>query len=294
MKRFLLSIQLLAGSLLGGCAPAPAEPAPKPALWKVADADTTIYLFGNVHTLRPNTNWRTKTFDDAVTKSQQLVLEILPDGVAEQQAAAMKALAYSAGLPPILERVAPEKRAALKELIEQSGIPEKSFDELETWAVALILSASTQKSLNAEFSEGAERQLGDNFKRAGKPIFALESVEEQMRLFDTIPEAAQRRFLTNVVDDTPNANASFTKMVNAWLRGDTKEIEAIFDKEVQRSPGLVEALFRHRNAAWAEWIRKRLNTPGTIMVAVGTGHLVGTDSVLSLLQAQGLTVERVQ
>ena len=51
---------------------------------------------------------------------------------------------------------------------------------------------------------------------------------------------------------------------------------------------------KKRNAAWAEWVAKRLGQPGTIMVAVGAGHLAGKDSVQRLLQARGVRATRVQ
>lgn len=294
MKRFLLSIPALVGSLLAGCAPSPAEPAPKPALWKVADADTTIYLFGTIHLLPPDTRWRTKTFDGAAERAQQLVLEIVPDGIAEQQAEAMRTLAYSPGLPALRDRVPAGKRAALDALIEKSGIPAASLDGLESWAAAIALASATLRTLDSKPGAGVEQQLGDSFKSAGKPIGALESVDAQMRMFDGLPEETQRRFLTGVIDDAGDTNAAFAKMIEAWSSGDTNRIAESFDAELRQSPELADALLHRRNAAWADWIRKRLDTPGTVMVAVGAGHLAGKDSVQSLLQAQGLKVERIQ
>ena len=45
----------------GACATTPPEPVapavPGPALWKVADKDTTIYLFGTVHALPKDVPW---------------------------------------------------------------------------------------------------------------------------------------------------------------------------------------------------------------------------------------------
>ncbi|MBY8822750.1 TraB/GumN family protein [Sphingomonas colocasiae] len=294
MKRFLLSIPALVGSLLAGCASAPADPGPKPALWKVADADTTIYLFGTIHLLPPDTRWRTKAFDGAAERAQQLVLEIVPDGIAEQQAEAMRTLAYSSGLPALRDRVPDGKRAALDALIEKSDIPAASLDGLETWAAAIALASATLRTLDSKPGAGVEQQLGDSFKTAGKPIGALESVDAQMRMFDGLPEETQRRFLVSVIDDAADTNAAFAKMIKAWSSGDTNKIAASFDAELRQSPELAEALFHRRNAAWAEWIRKRLHTPGTVMVAVGAGHLAGKDSVQSLLQAQELKVERIQ
>jgi uncharacterized protein YbaP (TraB family) len=53
-------------------------------------------------------------------------------------------------------------------------------------------------------------------------------------------------------------------------------------------------LIRKRNAAWADWLTKRLDKPGTIFVAVGAGHLAGEDSVQTMLDAKGLRATRLQ
>jgi uncharacterized protein YbaP (TraB family) len=63
MKRLVLPLLLLTG-----CAAAPAGPPARPALWALSDADTAIYLFGTIHLLPDDMQWRTKAFDDAVTR----------------------------------------------------------------------------------------------------------------------------------------------------------------------------------------------------------------------------------
>jgi uncharacterized protein YbaP (TraB family) len=60
------------------------------------------------------------------------------------------------------------------------------------------------------------------------------------------------------------------------------------------SPELMDALIARRNANWANWVRTRMDKPGTVMMAVGAGHLAGDKSVVKLLQKQGLKVTRVQ
>ena len=62
------------------------------------------------------------------------------------------------------------------------------------------------------------------------------------------------------------------------------------------STDIVETQSGHeqRNANWAEWIDTRLDTPGTVFVAVGAGHLAGTKSVQDYLAAKDIAVTRVK
>ena len=58
--------------------------------------------------------------------------------------------------------------------------------------------------------------------------------------------------------------------------------------------GLTELLLTQRNKAWADWIKARLDKPGTVFMAVGAGHLAGPGSVQDQLSARGLAATRLQ
>ena len=105
-------------------AKAPAVATAKPALWKIADADTTIYLFGTIHLLPKRTEWRTAKFNQATASAQSLVVETVVDEANPQSAVmTMMKLAISPNLPSILSRVSPDKRAALAAKIAKPCSP---------------------------------------------------------------------------------------------------------------------------------------------------------------------------
>ena len=52
-------------------------------------------------------------------------------------------------------------------------------------------------------------------------------------------------------------------------------------------------MFTERNARWADWIAARMQTPGTVFVAVGAGHLAGKDSLLVRLAETRIASQRV-
>jgi uncharacterized protein len=290
MKRLLLALLALAGCT----GAATSETPPKPAMWKVADADTTIYLFGTIHMLPKDYAWRTPQFDAVAAQADELVLEIVPEGNAAAHAQAMKALAYSPGLPPLRDRVPAEKRAGLDALIAKAGLKPGQLDGLETWAAASALGAVGYRDLGASHADGVESQLSASFRSNNKPVSALETTMGQLSLFDTLPEQTQRRFLTSMIEDQADITMDFTAMLKAWSSGNPAKIAASFDEELKESPELAEVFMTRRNADWTDWIKTRLDRPGTVMVAVGAGHLAGKDSVQAMLAKQGLKVTRVQ
>ena len=270
-------------------------PMAKPALWKIADKDTTIYLFGTIHLMPSGTEWRTAKFNQAAASSQTLVVETVIDEANPQAAiGSMMKLAVSPNLPPILDRVPVDKRAALAGVIARSGMPAGVLDRLETWAAGMILLGVTFKDLGLDPNSGVETALRSEFKTAAKPIDQLETNSEQFGFFDSLSEGAQRKFLASVLDDPTKGRAEFAEMLSVWTRGDVRAMGDSFNRELKDSPELRENLLRKRNANWNGWLQRRMQQPGTVFVAVGAGHLSGNDSVISMLEKAGYKVKRVQ
>jgi uncharacterized protein YbaP (TraB family) len=279
------------------CASAPAAgPKPaSPALWKVADHDTTIYLFGTIHLLPSDLKWRSATFDKAAASSDTLVIETdIDESNPTATLGELFKLALSPGLPPLAERVKPEKRAALATAVAKSGIPAAALDKMETWAAAFLLLGVQFKDMGLEPGSGVETALKKQFVAGGKPVGQLETNAEQLSLFDKLSEPAQREFLEGVLDNPTEMNSEFQVMLDAWSRGDIAGVAKSFNGDMGDSPELMDALIARRNANWANWVRTRMDKPGTVMMAVGAGHLAGDKSVVKLLQKQGLKVTRVQ
>ena len=113
-------------------------------------------------------------------------------------------------------------------------------------------------------------------------------------MFDTLSEASQRKFLEGVLEDPAASKSEFDMMLKAWARGDVAGVAKSFNDAENDSPEMLDALIARRNANWSRWVTARLDQPGTVMVAVGAGHLAGDKSVVSLLEKQGVTVTRVQ
>jgi uncharacterized protein len=284
-------------TLLLGAVPAQARTpqVAHPALWEVSDPDTTIYLFGTIHLLPDNVQWRSTKFDDAVASSQQLVVEtIVDDKNPSKLMSAMASLGFTNALPPLVQRVPAAKRPALEAAIKKSGFPPHAFDRMKTWAAAFILLGNQFRDLGLKGGQGVEQVLRGEFATAGKPIGELETNVEQLGFFDKLPESAQLELLEGAIEGGKATSTEFNGMIRAWSHGDVPGIARTFDHDLSHSPALQQSLLHQRNANWSKWIEQRLGQPGTIIVAVGAGHLAGKDSVLAMLKKDGYTVRRVQ
>lgn len=294
--KFLKRAFTAAGLAIAALAPQPAlAEAAKPALWEVSDPDTKIYLFGTIHLLPKGYEWKTRAIDRAISSSDTLVIETIIDTKNPQALAAeLVRLGYSPGLPPLASRIHPLKRPLLQAAIARSGVPPKIFDQMETWAAAFTLLGVQFREVGLQGEDGVEQTLKAAFATAGKPVGQLETNSEQLGFFDTLPQDAQRALLEGAIEDPKTIGGDFAGMLQSWASGDVEAIGQSFNHGLAASPALREALIRRRNANWSNWIARRLAAPGTILIAVGAGHLAGPDSVQEMLERHGFRVRRVQ
>ncbi|MET3723991.1 TraB/GumN family protein [Sphingomonas trueperi] len=276
--------------LLGSCGAAPREA--KPALWAVRDGDTTVYLFGTVHLLRPELRWFGGPVRTAFDASDTLVLELVMPPEAETQALLDK-LGRTPGDPTVAALPAPE-HARLEGALRQAGLPPQALDRDEPWLAALTLSLLPLQKLGYDDANGVEQVLQAAAKKAGKQVTGLETAEQQFGYFDHLSAAAQGRLLGDTLTGLPETGANLDAAVAAWSKGDADTLARMLNADLAGNPELRETLLLRRNRAWADWIRARMQTPGTVFVAVGAGHLAGDASVLALLSKAGLKVERLQ
>ena len=142
------------------------------------------------------------------------------------------------------------------------------------------------------FDAGAGADAALSARAEGKTRHALETVDEQIALFDALPMDAQLVFLDQTVESMNSSVDILAQMIDKWLLGDATALAEMMNNEID-DPVLYERLLTARNARWADWIKQRMDRPGTVFVAVGAGHLAGKGSVQDMLRKRGLKVRRV-
>ena len=272
---------------------------PRPAIWLLSDADTRIYLFGTVHVLHPDLRWRSATFNRIARDAQELVLELSDQEMssANVDAFAMMRMAKSV---PLLQRVSADRREGLARMLRELQIPEGSFDNLETWAVAVILGVSQMAreyaggegsaAQAAGAASGVEETLTSEFRSTNRPISGVETAADQIGAFRGMPLNVQQAMLDETVDAYITGEEAGDPDESDWISGNLDGIAAEMET---LPPELYESLITRRNRGFADWLVRRLDRPGTVLFAIGAGHLAGRVSVQSMLESRGLRVQRI-
>lgn len=291
VRRFAFALVAPAVMALAmGAAPVRAEP----SLWVIKDKDSTIYLFGTVHVLRPETQWRTPKIAKAFEAADDVVMEIeQPEKPADTQALMLK---YGIDrTTPLSAKLKPETYAKLQAAGQGMGFPPQALDVMRPWLAALTVSLTPLLKAGYDPESGVEKLLNAQAKAAGKPVSAFETMEQQVRFFADMTPAQETQLLESTLDEVDDGPAKIDALVNAWASGDQAELKRQMVDEMQGEyPELYKLLLVDRNADWAQQLKTKLAGSGVSFVAVGAGHLTGPDSVQAQLAKLGVKTEVVK
>ena len=277
--------------LLAGCGTPETGPQARPAMWLVEDDDTRIYILGTMHALPRGTDWDDGKVADAIQTAGELVLELSP---AELAAAGgvFQTLAPREAPLAIEARISGDALARYRAL-EASG-SDFGAEKLDDWAVMVLMGQRVAQEAELSPADGVETGLTRMFEAKGKPISGLETAQEQLMLFETLDASTQRTLLRRAAEKADGAAEDVIALTDAWGRGDVAALEKVINEDVDAAPLARKAIITDRNRKWSAWVKRRMDQPGTILMAVGAGHLVGADGVPAMLEAGGLKVHRVQ
>lgn len=284
LKRVLLSAFALG---LAACTAQPTR-SEGPALWRIADADSEIWLFGTVHVLPPSLDWGSPRLDAAFDAADELVVETDPDAATTAALVAR----YGVADAPLSTQLSPTANARLRRICAQLHIDPQSLETARPWLAALRLSFAYAVAHGQSAEAGVEAVLIPRARAAGKPITFLETPEQQIRTLADLSDADQIRFLDAGLRQIEEEGDSLNELDAAWARGDVAALDALARTQLREAgEAPYAALITRRNTAWTAEIQRRLAGSGRIFYAVGAAHLVGEDGVVAQLRAGGISVE---
>ncbi len=264
----------------------------RPALWKVSDADTTIYLFGTIHLLPQGMEWLNGPLAEAVSSADELVTEIpeVADGTVQTSLMARAVLPKGKSLRGLMTK---RERAKFEATLTGFKLPVASFDVYKPWYAAVVLATIPLLRQGFAVGSGVENTLAERIKERGRPRIGLETLDYQLALFDGLTQRTQLRYLGEVIEALPTLRKTVEEIVSEWGEGDAAKLAELMNA-AEDDPAMVTILLTNRNRTWARWIKTRLDSPGTSFVAVGAGHLGGPGSLQDQLSQLGISAMRVQ
>ena len=260
-------------------------------MWVIRDADSTIYLVGTVHALRPEMLWNSEKIMKALGESTELWLELV-DG---DDMAAAAPLIQKYGMDaakPLSQKLTPEQNAKLARVAEAYAVPAAMLEPMKPWMAAVMLTVLQVQKAGYDPKAGVDKLLQAQAEKEGDRVLGLETLDQQLSFFAGIPDREQALFLEQTLEDAAEGVALLDRMAKAWSEGDNETIAEVFNGEMKKeAPGLYHKLIVERNIRWSEQVEKMLRGSGVHQIAVGAGHLAGPDSLQAQLAKRGIKAE---
>lgn len=265
-----------------------------PAIWTLSDEDTTIYLFGTVHLLKPELEWRTAEFDAALEASQAIYKEA--DVMSAEAQAEAQTLVVELGMldgETLSDILDDEAEQEVQEALDILGVPMAVIDPMEPWLAAITLGQVGMMQQGYAPGAGVEAVIERLASEGDKELRYFETMEQQMGFFANLPEADQVAFLVSGAEAIEDDPQMLDRLVEEWVEGDVNALaDMIADEDALGSGAVYDVLLTQRNRNWIPQITAILDEPGTYMVAVGAAHFAGEDSVIAMLRSEGFEVVR--
>jgi len=277
-------------TLLGFLATVHAEP----ALFRISDDDTTIYLLGTVHLLDPNAQWRSEVIDTALREADAVYFEA--DAYSTDQSA-MQAAVMEHGLLPegeLLSEIVPEddwKRVT--EYVQERGLPIEIIQPLQPWLASITLSVLSAAESGLSPTAGVDFSLYFSLNGSGIERRFFETVDEQIEFFADLSVDVQIQLLVESVVHADEGQQLVDDLLAAWIAGDMERVDELANGSLEADfPEIYEVIILRRNETWAQELTTLMVSPGTYFVAVGAAHVPGEQGVLNLMREAGFAVER--
>ncbi len=259
------------------------------SLWELHGKHNTVYILGSIHLLRPTDYPLPPAVLDAYSGAKSILMEInlqevdMPQLQAELLGSAQ--LRDGQTLPGILGKQRYGRAAALA---HEVGVELPLFDQFAPWFAAEAISQLQLTQLGFGPESGVEMYFLGRARSDGKTVAGLETVHDQIAIFETMSMDAQAEYLVSSLEQARDLPKDVDAMIHAWQHGDTQWFEAQMKSEFGTDPGLYQTLLLARNRKWLPKIEALLNDDKNYLVIVGTGHLVGPGSVIELLKKDGI------
>jgi uncharacterized protein YbaP (TraB family) len=268
-------------------------PVTRHALWKIEDGRKPVYLLGSIHILRRQNYPLERPIEDAFDAARVVAFELDLD---EARAAIDKVKAVDRPAPParksLRSQVSPATYRSVVRYLDDAGYPNTIFDRLPAPVVAGALVQMELVRLGFDAQWGVDAYFYRRARKYGKTVVPLETVDEQAEVLAGLSARGNDEIVQAALQDAAGLRAMLRDLIRAWKGGEVEQLVHLVNGSFEDRPEVYQRVLVDRNARWVPKIEALMAGDAPALVVVGTGHLVGSDSVVAMLEARGHTVRQ--
>jgi uncharacterized protein YbaP (TraB family) len=232
------------------------------------------------------------SIESAYTQTRGLVLETDP---AALEAPELQARMVDAGVTGrgLVREIDAELYARVRRQAEASDLPATVCDRFKAWFCALSLTLYEFQRAGMEPRFGLDQHFYRRALADRRTVSWLEEADTQFQLFSNMDARVSAQFLASSLDDLAQEQWRPQALLEVWRKNDSPALASLLVSTKNEFPQTYARLLADRNRAWMRTLVDRLQGRTPQLVVVGAAHLVGPDSVVAMLQAHGLSAQRV-
>jgi hypothetical protein len=241
-------------------------------------------------------DWFTGPVQDAFESSETLVVEINQQEISRQeQQSVVRSVALLPQGEQLSEMVPESTMESLAELVQPMGVPAQAVERWKPWYAGLTVTGVLAQQAGFLPRYGVDVTLIQEASSGDMSIESLETFEGQFQLFDSLNREEGVYMLRDSLEEQGEIRSLFRDLRDAWMSRDLERLESLILEAEEENPEFYKDVFVDRNETWTDELVSMLGEEdGPIFVAVGTGHFLGDDSVIRMLEERGYEVDRIR
>jgi len=285
-RLFLFVLGYIFGAFLANTAIAQAPENSNSLLWKISGKDLKqpSYLFGTIHIACNTDDLLSTSVQNALEATERVVLEIDMDDPNMMQT--MQKLSMNEGMNNFSASMNDEDKAVVDAFYkEKFGA---GLAQLGIMKPFVLLSMMYPSYLDCEKQTAVEMLLVQVATKDKKEVIGLETVEDQIEIFDKIPVEEQIEMLVTSVKEFEKYKADFAKLTETYINQDIAALYASF-KQYPEYAKYEDTFLTERNKKWIAKIESIMEEKPSFF-GVGAAHLASENGVINLLREAGYTL----
>lgn len=194
---------------------------------------------------------------------------------------------------PFAAKVAPAQAEAVRQLARTYQIEVQSIESLDALAVLSVFEDKIARLAGLEARFGLDQYWTYRARQMGKPILEVEGLDFELEIAQKLVANASDEVLAQIPADPAAASQVMRQHYEAILAGDFQKESLAADRDQARFPAFQALYWDQRNEKMMTGILDWLDQSQCVFVAVGAGHLLGSQGLVARLQEQGCTVSQV-
>ncbi|MBL4828439.1 MAG: TraB/GumN family protein [Aliivibrio sp.] len=257
----------------------------EPSVWRAEKAGFSYTLLGSIHagkgSFYPLPNSATKAFES----SHGLIVEA---DILSNTAPILRESNFSA-----IQVLSNQKIEQLHAILTNYSLNIDSYLQLPPWLLAMTLQLLQLPEVGLQVELGIDQFFLQQAHQNSTPVHEFEGMDFQISLFQNL-EQEGADLLIDTIEGWSESQQALTCLVDAWQQGDDGMLVQLLEQQ-QYNQQLADLLIYKRNNQWVNaLVNNRFQLiKGEYLVVVGALHLVGNKGIISQLERNGFTVERL-